>query len=189
MIRRRRGPRRGFSLLEILLVLAVFVVISAMAIPATTSLFSGQQLRSAADIVRARFSDARVRAIKTGDVYAFFYKPGGGDYWIAPMVSGFRSLASGTTPPSHQYLLENQITFSEGETAQDARSTATAENADAARDQYSQYRPILFYPDGTSQNATILLQARNGLRIQVNLRGLTGVATKTRILTGSEGSP
>lgn len=169
-------------MLEILLVLAVFVAITAMAVPAAHSIFTGQQIRGAADIVRARFSNARVQAIRTGDIYGFFYRTGSGEYWVAPMVTGFRSLANGTTPTAHQYVLENDIVFVSGETAEDARSAATQELAAAESDQFSQFRPILFYPDGTAQNANIFLQARNGLLIQVSLRGLTGTATRSGFL-------
>lgn len=184
--RRATAGRRGFTLLEVLLVLAVFVAITALAVPAVTGVFSGQQLRSAADIVRARFADARVRSIRTGDVYGFFYQPGTGEYWVAPMVNGFRSLAEGTTPPSHQHSLENGIIFLTGEQSADSRSAAAAGNMTDGARQLSEFRPILFYPDGTSQNATVLLQTRNGLQIQVNLRGLTGVATRSRLASGLE---
>ncbi len=184
----RRGARfanrrSGFTLLEILLVLAVFVAITAMAVPAVTGIFSGQQMRSAADIVRARLADARVRAIKTGDVYAFFYQRGGGDYWVAPMNTGFQSLTGGAAAPSFQHTLENEIIFSAGETMQDARSAHVAENGSR---QFASWRPVLFYPDGTSQDATILLRSKTGLQMEVNLRGLTGVASRSLSPSGSE---
>ena len=134
----------------------------------------------------ARFSEARVRAIKTGDVYGFFYQPGSGQYWVAPMVTGFRSLATGTMPPSRQYVLENEIVFSAGETANDSRSDDAQANVNESGMKLAQFRPILFYPDGTTQNATIQLQTKNGLRIQVDLRGLTGSATRSGLLTGRQ---
>jgi prepilin-type N-terminal cleavage/methylation domain-containing protein len=175
--------RAGFTLLEVLLVLAVFVIISALAVPAAHSIFSGQQLRTAADVVRARFADCRVRAIKSGDVYAFFYKPNSGEYWVAPVTSGFRTLASGVTP-SQQHLLENEITFIAGETQQDGRSKAETENVAAA---FNSFRPILFYADGTTQDAVVILQTKRGLQIKLELRGLTGVAAKSRILSEQDG--
>jgi prepilin-type N-terminal cleavage/methylation domain-containing protein len=177
---RAHGLRRGFTLLEILLVLAVLVVITALAVPAATSVFSGQQLRTAADVIRARFADCRVRAIKSGDVYSFFYKQEGGDYWLAPVNTGFKSLINGS-PPSNQHLLENEVIFIAGETMQDGRSRAAAESVAG---QFLSFRPILFYPDGTSQDAVVFLQSRNGLQIEIKLRGLTGVATKSQPLTG-----
>lgn len=174
------GLRHGFTLLEILLVLAVLVVITALAVPSATSVFSGQQLRTAADVIRARFADCRVRAIKSGDVYGFFYKQEGGEYWLAPVNTGFKSLINGS-PPSNQHLLENEVVFIAGETMQDGRSQAATESVTG---QFQSFRPILFYPDGTTQDAVIFLKSRSGLQIQIELRGLTGVATKSQILTG-----
>jgi prepilin-type N-terminal cleavage/methylation domain-containing protein len=178
---RGRG-RRGFTLLEILLVLAVFVAITALAMPSISNMFAGQQLRTAADVVRARFSDARAKAIRTGNVYGFFYKPGGGEYWVAPMYSGFQAISGNGALPSTQDVLENEIIFSAGETMQDARSMSERQNAGQA---FASWRPILFYPDGTSQDAVVVLTAKSGVGIQVNLRGLTGVATRSEI-RGSE---
>ncbi len=175
-----RGTQSGFTLLEILLVLAVLVVITALAVPAATTVFSGQQLRTTGDVIRARFADCRIRAIKSGDVYGFFYKPGGGEYWMAPVNTGFRSLLNGS-PPSNQHLLENEVVFIAGETMQDGRSMAAAENVAG---EFLTFRPILFYPDGTSQDAVVIVQSKNGLQIQLELRGLTGVSTKSRLLTG-----
>jgi Tfp pilus assembly protein FimT len=37
--------------------------------------------------------------------------------------------------------------------------------------------PILFYPDGTTSTASVLLENQHGRQITVSLRGLTGVAT------------
>ena len=179
----RLRSRRGFTLLEVLLVLAVFVVIAGMAAPAVSGLFSGQQLRSAADLVRARFYDARVQAIKTGEVYGFFYMPGGSEYWVAPISTGFSSIVSASSLPVKQDQLDHQIVFAAGETMQDSRSTFESEQIDP---QFSTWRPVLFYPDGTTQDATIVLQSVNGTEIQVRLRGLTGVASKSRLTDGEE---
>lgn len=176
------GLPQGFTLLEILLVLAVLVVITALAVPAATTVFSGQQLRTTADVIRARFADCRVRAVKSGDVYGFFYKPGSGEYWMAPVNTGFRSLVNGT-PPSNQHVLENEVIFIAGETMQDGRSKVAAENIAA---DFLAYRPILFYPDGTSQDAVVVLQSKNEMQIHLELRGLTGVASRSRLLTGQE---
>jgi hypothetical protein len=41
-------------------------------------------------------------------------------------------------------------------------------------------KPILFYPDGTSQDAIITLQNQKQAMIEVQLRGLTGRAKTVR---------
>ncbi|MGI9519708.1 MAG: prepilin-type N-terminal cleavage/methylation domain-containing protein [Pirellulaceae bacterium] len=175
--------RSGFSLLEVLVVLAVLVMITALAMPAMNSVFSGQHLRSAADVVRARFAEARVKSIETGDVHGFFYMPTQGNYFVAPMTEGFRTMQSGVQPSVQQRMLENEIVFAAGESMQDTRSVYAT---NLATNEYSIMKPVLFYPDGTSQDATVILQNKRGAVIQINLRGLTGTASKTRILDRQE---
>ena len=177
---RRATGRSGFSLLEILMVLAVFFMITAIAIPSVNDAYVGQQLVGAADVVRARFAEARVKSIETGDIYGFFYTPGGGQYFIAPMVQGFQSMQSGAQPSIRQQMLKNRVTFAAGETIQDSRSMNAMENSTG---EYSSLRPVLFYPDGTSQDAVILLQSvRGDAVVQVELRGLTGTSSKTNVM-------
>ncbi len=180
---RMAACRSGFSLLEILVVLAVFVIITALAVPMLQRSYSGQQLRSGADTVRAKFQQARVNAIETGDVYGFFYAPGTNKYFVAPIVLGFKSLVEGGGLPVDENELEHEIIFTTGETIQDSRSQAEMQNASV---NFADMRPVLFYPDGTSQDATVILQNQTGLAIQVNLRGLTGNATSTRLLSIEE---
>lgn len=181
---RRTSGRSGFSLLEILMVLAVFIMVTALAMPSISRAYVGQQLIGAADVVRARFAEARVKAIESGDVYGFFYMPGNGDYFIAPMVQGFQSIQNGIQPTVREDKLKNEVIFAIGETIQDARSADAHNNA---TQQYNSMRPILFYPDGTSQDAVVLLQSpHDQALIQVDLRGLTGTSSKSRILEPDE---
>lgn len=180
---RRHHRRVGFSLLEIMVVLAVFVMMASLSVPLLLRSFTGQSLRTGADIVRASFGEARVKAIDSGDVYAFFYLPGGSDFFIAPMVLGFRSQLTGQPIAVKQSQLPDNIVFAAGETVWDARSLQESENATF---DMSSMRPVLFYPDGTSQDATIVLQNKTGAIIQVNLRGLTGVSNSSGIMTPEE---
>lgn len=164
--------------------LAVFVMVTALAMPSVSRTFAGQQLRSAADIVRARFAEARVKAIETGDVYGFFYTPGENQHFLAPMVQGFQSIRDGRNPNTAPEVLENEIIFAAGEALEDARSVDATQQA---TQEFSNMRPVLFYPDGTSQDAVVILQSsRTEAMIQVELRGLTGTSARSRILDPAE---
>ena len=70
-------------------------------------------------------------------------------------------------------LLPGKVVFVAGETVFDARALDASEQAAAA----SGLRTILFYPDGTSQDARLTLQNEEGRFIDVTLRGLTGTAS------------
>ena len=167
------------------MVLAILVMVTALAMPAVNRAYVGQQLVGAADVVRARFAESRVKAIETGDIYGFFYLPGQGDYFIAPMVQGFQSIRNGIQPSVRENVLKNKVVFAAGETIQDSRSQDAISQSS---EQYGSMRPILFYPDGTSQDAVILLQSpHSNAMIQVELRGLTGTSSKSNVKNADEG--
>jgi len=66
---------RAFSLLEILLVLALIGVAAAMLAPTLTSAFTGYHLERAAEDLQTRLIRTRLQAIDLGVPYAFAYRP------------------------------------------------------------------------------------------------------------------
>ena len=62
-----------------------------------------------------------------------------------------------------------------------AKSVIAETNLDSG-----QLFPILFYPDGTSQNATLVLENRDGDLMSVILRGLTGTTRVRKIENDNE---
>ncbi|MDA8562897.1 GspH/FimT family pseudopilin [Mariniblastus sp.] len=173
----------GFTLLELMLVMGILVAISAIALPTVTRSFSSQALVKAADRVRVSMGQARVRAIRTGQIHAVGYLPGRG--WIdvasldqLPTIASKvgRRLQDQQRALTSNYdddLLPGGVTFVAGQTYVDARATDTSEQIGDG----SALRTILFYPDGTSQDARLTLQNEDGRIIDVTLRGLTGTAS------------
>ena len=89
-----------------------------------------------------------------------------------------RSLFQGTPVPEG-------VTFVARETAVDSRgeaSTLVQDEAAVAAPGWSQ--PVLFYPDGTSSTACVILENERGRCIEVSLRGLTAVVTVGEVFTG-----
>ena len=173
--------RRGFTLLELILVIGILVAISAIALPTVTRSFSSQSLLKAADRVRVSMGQARVRAIRTGQIHAVGYVPGRSWIDIAsleqlPTIANragrrLQEQRRGITSNYDDDLLPGRVIFVAGQTVVDARA------ADAGPTDTSQLRTILFYPDGTSQDARLTLQNEDGRLIDVALRGLTGIAS------------
>src|SRR4051794_11573982 len=89
-------PRHGFTLLELLLVMALIVVLGAMAFPPIEAMYADARLVAAADQIRARWADARNQAIDEGRAYRFAIQPDG-HFRIAP-DSG-RYWPNGATAP------------------------------------------------------------------------------------------
>jgi prepilin-type N-terminal cleavage/methylation domain-containing protein len=86
----RRTPRRrpgGFTLVEMLLVLAVLMMMAGLVWPSVTRLYSEHSLRQAAEGVRVRLTAARVNAIATGIAYQFRFEPSGRRFVVLPVSS------------------------------------------------------------------------------------------------------
>lgn len=73
--RSRTGRASGFSLLEVLLVVAILAIASLLAAAAMTGGFDGIQLRSSAKEIAAQLRYTRVQAIATGQAQRFTLDP------------------------------------------------------------------------------------------------------------------
>jgi prepilin-type N-terminal cleavage/methylation domain-containing protein len=189
--------RAGFTLLELLLVLSLLVFLAALSWPSVGLPLANQALRSAADDVRTAWTRARVSAMSSGHTYVFRYAPDGDHYTIecqvAPEASAEVSpLGFGTaeataiedaTPLAEEWRLPEQIRFGGGQTAVDGRAEAAsaAGNSMILDSELAFAEPIFFYPDGTTSTARVCLQNEYGRRMELSLRGLTGVVTVGRV--------
>ena len=84
----RRG-RRGFTLLEILLVLALLVVLGALAFPSVEAMYGGIRLRAGADALGAALTNARAHAMDEGRNYRVAVLVGQGNFRVAPEGGGY----------------------------------------------------------------------------------------------------
>jgi Tfp pilus assembly protein FimT len=160
------SDRRAITLLEVLLVLALLVILSAMTWPALDRPMANQRLRKAADQVRTAWTRARVEAMTTGQTFAFRCTIGENRFEIAAQAGP----EAVDVPPADQaapaaasrrHTLPEDVRFAGGQTLFDGQLS----------------EPILFYPDGTTSTATLILENRHQRQIEISLRGLTGVMT------------
>ena len=186
--RREARRRSAFTMLELMLVLAIIIVVAALAVPAVQGTIDNQAISSGADRVRVAMGQARVKAIRSGKVYAFFYQRGGQRFDVAPLEN-FGQLSSGRNngrPVNAQdrelsdNWLPRQVRFVAGETQTDSRSNAAQESSGGG----ASTDAVLFYPDGTSQDAKLFVQDEGGRTMAVELRGLTGLAKSVRSSNG-----
>lgn len=181
--------RNAFSLIELILVMGVLVMIFSLAIPMATRAMSSHALRQSADRVRVAMGQARVEAVKSGKIHALFFQINSDWFNVAPFsqITAQQSLAARETRLNaneiQTNLEDNQlpkgIFFAESLTSNDGRS-ADAFNQNGGGGN-SQIMPILFYPDGTSQDARVFLRDDQSNMTSVQLRGLTGIAKTVQV--------
>lgn len=146
-------PRRsGFTLLELLLVLALMAAIAAMVWPALQRPLATQRLKRAAEQVRMHLIRARTQAINTGETFGFTFQPG---------KSALRMAAY----TNNEALVESLSTMSQGSGQQGtsgqapmtaaASSGASAVSAAASRPTFEDVLPegVVFYGGDVASDA------------------------------------
>ncbi|MFN0020530.1 MAG: prepilin-type N-terminal cleavage/methylation domain-containing protein [Pirellulaceae bacterium] len=194
-----RTLRRAFTLMEMLLVLAILIVLAAVATPVFYRSVRDATLRSAGEQVRTEWNKAHIKAMKSGQIQVFRFQPDGRKYQIEPYAaaddtldaaSSVNTFATPHTPtstddPNSRFQLPEGIKFLEGMTAEEERAKAV-EEAMGSSGGGAWSRPILFYPDGVSSDAWLVVADEHNSAIRVELRGLTGLAVIGDLTTPAE---
>jgi len=212
------APRRAFTLLETMLVLALVVAIGALAWPALRKPFAAQRLKKSADQLHADLTRARAMAIRTGTVRQLKFDPvaalpgSGAGYVVAPATDPMAAAPATLTPtaggvPSgvgvEAHSLPEGITVVAVEAFDDvapppyaadlapaANQSAGAEaTGPAASGASIPSATVFFHPDGTTSSAQFTLANEQGLYLRLELRGLTGAVTTSDLLTAEQLSP
>jgi Tfp pilus assembly protein FimT len=168
---RRRTRRPGFTLIEILLVMAMLIALSALAYPTLAAMYGDVRVKAAADDVQAAWADARSHAIEDGRPYRFAVQPGTGKYRVAPDADGFwdgsgDGGAEGDAPPfTNEASLPNGIVFDVGNDLPSTGEWTTV---------------VVFNPDGgcnADVEITLKEDDEDGSPIVVRVRAMTGAVT------------
>jgi len=186
----------AFTLVELMLVLAVIGVLAAVAWPSVLRLQADHELSSAAEQARLLLSQARTQSIQTGLAYQVRYEPNGRYICVLPfeaeLSQGDAGANSGnpivTSAPRFTGELPKTISFapaSMGTTitsgtgmAQKLPESAFQGLPDATALAAVEWSPPLpFLSEGTSQDTLLTLADRRGHRIDLQIRGLTAATS------------
>lgn len=197
-----RGQRGAFTLVEVMLVLAIIAIIGAIAVPRVDELVERQKLRGMANELRLEWDSARLEAMRTGQAQVFTCLVGSGSYSIRPLIlqadtanagQGATVMLSGgnlaetqtngmltaaDTSQGDTQELESPIVFASCNVAGDMQAYTLAQDAQTmgAGDFNTQTvgQSVIFYPDGSSSTAEVRIQNDRGDVRGIQIRGLTG---------------
>ncbi|MGB7347046.1 MAG: prepilin-type N-terminal cleavage/methylation domain-containing protein [Pirellulaceae bacterium] len=191
-----RPNRRAFTLLELLLSIAVLAAITAVALPNIAMVLGDRRLVRGADMLRIEMTELRLESMREGRVMMLDAMLEEGTLRIRPyfsmadaveatdmtgsqsaMLSGADSGTMVAVPVDEQ--ANKEIELPEEIIVQTVAVVSAARAMEiqqqTAGDQASGYsQPILFYPDGTTSNAAVILAHPTLGNITVKLRGITG---------------
>jgi prepilin-type N-terminal cleavage/methylation domain-containing protein len=186
MARRLHGPASGFTLLELLFVVAIAGTLTAIAVPYSLRALDDFHTRSAARHLAQRIGTARFDAIRRATTHGVRFTAGTPDYTLTTVVDGNRNglrtaeLASGVdrvlSEPERIDTHFAGVSFGLHEGVPDADGHA-AGSLDGVRIGAS--RLLSVNADGTATSGTLYLRGRGRSQYAVRILGVTG---RVRIL-------
>ena len=180
--------RSGFTLAEILLVLAVLVVISGLIFPPVLRLMADQPLKEAAERARSQLANVRFKALDTNVAWQFRFEPGGGHYlWMPQELTSSTAAADSATSSA-------TATQSGPQTAELPKGIVFAsaingvpfgvehlppEMVMGAANSYELTQvawsvPLTFQPDGSAADSELAVVDSRDRQMRLMIRGLTG---------------
>ena len=196
--------RSAFTLLELLLTLAVLAAITSVAIPQIGLLAGDRRLVRGGDLLRVEITRLRVDAMRQGRVLMLEGLIEGNQFRSRPFNSatdateafdqtGSQSgLLNGATQgvvtvveqdPESEDLIElpQDIAVESVGVVSAARSMEIEQLTESDRAE-GWSRPVLFYPDGSTSTSVITLSNPDLGRVVIRLRGITGDVTVSEVV-------
>jgi prepilin-type N-terminal cleavage/methylation domain-containing protein len=172
----------GFTLIEVTLVLVILVVIGAIITPQLTGAYNRSQLRNGAEVIRSAWLRTRLRAMETGQTHVFRCALKGGEFQLLSIPELMASGGQAANPTGivaeatgNWWLdftrLPAGVLFAKLDAAPSQQVAAMFTGLQGSA---TWAGPVVFYPDGTCTDATVLIINENENTIRVTLRGMTG---------------
>jgi len=181
--------RNGYTLLEMLLTLAVLAVLVGTIVPGALRLYADSRFSEASEMVRAQVAGTRTRAIESGLVYQFRYEPDGRHFVSCPYEREIEptnpnAIGTGATVGVGKFSkfageLPNGFKFNACCTGGAMGGGIASQFLDGLPDAQSLASlgwspPIVFAGDGTAMDAAFELVDPRKQSIRFEVRGLTG---------------
>lgn len=163
--------RRGYTLLEMIIVVAIMVVVAAMSIPVITTMLDDAHMTAGADMIRARLADTRAKALDSGRPWKLAYLPGSGTFQLAA-EDGDAWNDAGNEPKETQ-------DFTRGELPKDIILAVNRDDiagVQGAPQTTGGWQTLaIFTGDGSARDDATVYVGKTGLMpLRLRVRGLTG---------------
>ena len=168
-----RASRSGFTLIELMVVLALLIIFAALAIPSFAGLKGNADQKAAMDLLRARIADARGLAMEEAATYRLAVNKDGTKIRLAPESADFSHLPASEDAGGGAKVIESSI-----DKATITISADSEAGAIAGEDQDDWITIGTFLPNGTCREDSTLVEVHEGNfpAMKILLRGVTGTA-------------
>lgn len=191
--------RRGFTLMEMLLVLALLVALAGIAYPSLSRLRLEQQLKQGSEMVRLQLKQARMHALEAGMEYQFRFEPGGNRFLVVPaeysavQAQQSANQQSGNGQPQAVYWkalgkFESKVKFSTNSSDQGYLAQPLPKEFLAGFDKPDELSrvawsaPVIFKTDGSARDFAVEIEDERGSYLTLSVRGITGGTDLSQIL-------
>ena len=180
--------RRGFTLLELMLVMTIIVIAAALTFPSFEAMLATTNEYAARDMVRARWAEMRAKALEENRSYRFAVTENTGKFRVAPDDDAYWS--GGSTGDG----IEDMPLIIEGDLPEGVLFTTSAEAfaGEAAPAPGAQWglTVAVYLGEGIARDDAEIFFGKAGQRpLGLRLRALTGAVSAIDSSTKAEAQP
>lgn len=171
--------RHGYTLFEVVLVLAVILIAASLSMPAIDALLASNKVAAARDMVRTQWAEMRARALEEGRPYRFAVTENTGMFRVAPDDDAYWGGSGGNPavqPEDNPLIIEGELPEGVLFTTSEAAFAGT-EQAPAPGPEWG-LTVAVYLADGIGRDDAEVYFGKAGQRaLGLRLRGLTGAVT------------